>query len=54
MLALVVGDSTERAYRRGDALEKPRSLMQAWARYCDIDTVTITPLRAVGQVLSRS
>ncbi|MCD1644797.1 tyrosine-type recombinase/integrase [Aurantimonas coralicida] len=29
-LAHVVGDATERAYRRGDALEKRRKLMEAW------------------------
>lgn len=33
-LAHVVGDATERAYRRGDALEKRRQLMQAWATFC--------------------
>ena len=33
-LAHIVGDETERAYRRGDALEKRRKLMDAWARYC--------------------
>src|SRR5262249_50660863 len=33
-LAHVVGDDTERAYRRGDALEKRRRLMEAWAAYC--------------------
>ncbi len=32
-LAHTVGDSTERAYRRGDALEKRRMLMEAWAAY---------------------
>jgi hypothetical protein len=32
-LAHVVGDTTERAYRRGDALEKRRQLMQDWAEY---------------------
>lgn len=32
-LAHVVGDATERAYRRGDALEKRRRLMDAWAGY---------------------
>ena len=32
-LAHVVGDATERAYRRGDALEKRRKLMDAWAGY---------------------
>lgn len=30
-----VGSEVERAYRRGDVLEKRRSLMQAWAEYCD-------------------
>ena len=33
-LAHVVGDETERAYRRGDALERRRALMDAWAEYC--------------------
>ena len=33
-LAHKVGDEVERAYRRGDALEKRRALMQAWADYC--------------------
>jgi integrase len=30
-----VGDQTEAAYRRSDALEKRRELMEAWARYLD-------------------
>ncbi|AQR61210.1 hypothetical protein BZG35_05755 [Brevundimonas sp. LM2] len=34
-LANVVGDMTERAYRRGDALEKRRKLMEGWARFCE-------------------
>lgn len=34
-LAHVAGDATERAYRRGDALEKRRQLMEAWAAYCE-------------------
>lgn len=33
-LAHVVGDKVEAAYRRGDALEKRRRLMAAWAGYC--------------------
>jgi integrase len=33
-LAHIVGDQTERAYRRGDALEKRRRLMDAWADFC--------------------
>jgi len=32
-LAHLVGDETERAYRRGDALEKRRRLMEAWADF---------------------
>jgi integrase len=32
-LAHVLGE-VERAYRRGNALEKRRELMQAWADYC--------------------
>lgn len=32
-LAHVVGDATERAYRRGDALDRRRALMEAWAAY---------------------
>ncbi|RYG93530.1 MAG: integrase, partial [Alphaproteobacteria bacterium] len=32
-LAHKVGDVVERAYRRGDALMKPRDVMQAWSQY---------------------
>ncbi len=34
-LAHVVGDQTERAYRRSDALEKRRKLMAAWTNFCE-------------------
>ena len=33
-LAHVVGDQTELAYRRGDALEKRRAMMEDWAAFC--------------------
>jgi integrase len=33
-LAHTVGNAVEQAYRRGDALEKRRKLMEAWATYC--------------------
>jgi integrase len=39
-LAHVVGDAAEQAYRRGDALEKRRALMEAWANFCDQGTET--------------
>ena len=34
-LAHTVGNAAELAYRRGDALEKRRSLMEDWATFCD-------------------
>jgi integrase len=39
-LAHVIGDETERAYRRGDALEKRRALMASWSNYCDMSQET--------------
>lgn len=33
-LAHVIRDGTEAAYRRGDALDRRRKLMDAWAAYC--------------------
>lgn len=47
-LAHVVGDETERAYRRGDALEKRRELMAAWAAY-----ITPKPAAAVVSIRGR-
>lgn len=34
-LAHAISSDTEKAYRRGDALERRRALMQDWARWCD-------------------
>jgi integrase len=34
-LAHSVGDQTEQAYRRSDALERRRQLMMAWASFCE-------------------
>ena len=34
-LAHTIASATERAYRRGRALDKRRGLMAAWAHYCD-------------------
>lgn len=33
-LAHIVGSAAERAYRRGNAFDKRRELMVAWANYC--------------------
>jgi integrase len=48
-LAHAVGNKVERSYRRGDALEKRRRLMEAWSDYCSKPApagATVTPLRA--------
>lgn len=48
-LAHLVGDETERAYRRGDALEKRRALMESWASFClqeEAKKVITLPLRS--------
>jgi integrase len=37
-LAHLVGDAVERAYRRGDALDKRRKLMDAWASFCSFES----------------
>jgi integrase len=37
-LAHVIGDKAEQAYRRSDALEKRRKLMEAWAAFCEPKT----------------
>lgn len=49
-LAHAVGDATERAYRRGDALEKRRKLMEAWGAFvADGDQAgNLQPIRKVG------
>jgi integrase len=46
-LAHVLGDKAEQAYRRSDALEKRRKLMDAWAAYCEPSGADekVTPLR---------
>ncbi|MGY4469760.1 integrase [Bradyrhizobium sp. LB9.1b] len=43
-LAHAIGDQTEAAYRRGDALEKRRAMMVAWANYC-AGPSNVVPLR---------
>lgn len=47
-LAHRIQDKAEAAYRRGDALEKRRRLMDAWARYCESTPVeaTVTSIRS--------
>ena len=35
VLAHTIGNKAEAAYRRGDALEKRRGMMEAWAQWCE-------------------
>ena len=35
VLAHTIGNKAEAAYRRGDALEKRRAMMEAWAQWCE-------------------
>jgi integrase len=44
-LAHVIGDQAEQAYRRSDALEKRRALMESWAGYCAEPSGIVVPLR---------
>jgi len=49
-LAHIVGSKTERAYRRGDALERRRELMAAWATFLSEATGVVVPLRRSGEI----
>jgi hypothetical protein len=45
-LAHVIGDEAAQAYRRSEALEKRRKLMEACATYCEPKTATnVVPVR---------
>lgn len=48
-LAHQVGSAVERAYRRGDALEKRRELMNAWAAFCEPEKASnVVPIKRLG------
>ena len=49
-LAHVIGDKAEQPYRRGDALEKRRALMDAWAKFCEPnDAGNVVKFRKSGE-----
>ena len=52
-LAHRVGDETENAYRRGDALEKRRRLMTAWADFCGKPAATGATVTALRKASNR-
>ena len=45
-LGHAVGDIVERSYQRGDALERRRELVAAWASYIDRQSAEVIPIRA--------
>jgi integrase len=42
-LAHTIGNKAEAAYRRGDALEKRRAMMEAWAKWCEPKEANVLP-----------
>jgi integrase len=55
-LAHLVGDAVERAYRRGDALEKRRELMEAWGGFLAVldASGTVVRLSNAREAVSRA
>jgi integrase len=54
-LAHVIGDKAEQAYRRRDALEKRRKLMEAWAAYCEPrDPANVLQIRKAKSPMSNA
>jgi integrase len=50
-LAHVIGDKAEQAYRRSDALEKRRKLMESWSTYCESERKgTILPMSRTSKM----
>jgi integrase len=48
-LAHATGNATEAAYRRSDALEKRRALMETWASHCEPSPAgNVIPMWAAG------
>jgi integrase len=47
-LAHTIGNKAEAAYRRGDALEKRRTMMEAWAAWCEPKAANVVAFARVG------
>jgi integrase len=47
-LAHTIGNKAEAAYRRGDALEKRRAMMEAWAQWCEPKAAKVVAFARVG------
>ena len=48
VLAHTISNKAEAAYRRGDALDKRRVLMQLWCDYCEPKGAKVVPFKSVG------
>jgi integrase len=49
-LAHTIGNKAEAAYRRGDALEKRRAMMEAWAQWCEPKEANVVAFARPGGV----
>ena len=47
-LAHTIGNKAEAAYRRGDALEKRRAMMESWAQWCEPKAANVVPFARAG------
>jgi integrase len=47
-LAHTIGNKAEAAYRRGDALEKRRAMMEAWAQWCELKAANVVGFARQG------
>lgn len=51
-LSHLVGDDSERSYRRGDALQKRRALMKQWNEFCFSKLLDTLKIRTVDNLMS--
>ena len=49
-LAHTIGNKAEAAYRRGDALEKRRAMMEAWAAWCEPKDASVVAFARPGRL----
>jgi len=50
-LAHTIGNKAEAAYRRGDALEERRAMMESWAQWCEPKTGNLLPFAKLGETV---
>ena len=53
-LAHTIKDKTEAVYRRKDALERRRRLMQEWATYCETPKATGDNVTPIGKASGKA